>query len=233
MTNRQKRLKQVISMKKIFYGNFYGKGKFYPRLIFDILCIFCLIYAAGALYNTFILPQALTVTKNAVIAYTNACINSCVQNAAAAEGNNIKNICDIKYGSDGKIMSIAADGMAVNRFCGNAAQELSGRLADGKSRVYIKLGSITGIPFLADKGPSIPVKISCGGSVTANYDTDIKSIGINQVSFCLFINIHADIRAYSPLINEITVFDRRIMLADIVYSGAVPNVVGAGISADY
>lgn len=198
-----------------------------------ILILLGIVFLIFYLYGRYALPQAEVLTESAVLTHANICINKAVRDAAAAENNQISNICEIKYGENGNITSIKADGMAVNRFCGNLAQELSKMLADSESRVYISLGSLSGIAFLADKGPRIPVKINLSGGITADYDTQVKSLGINQAAFTLFINIHADIRAYNPVINNIISLDRKIMLADIVYSGPVPNIYGGGIAPNY
>ena len=207
-------------MKKIFSA------------VLKISPVLVIIFLIFALYDRYLLPQAVIPTRNAALAYTNACINTAVERAAAGIDPDIKNICTVKYADNGNITSITADGMAVNRFCGTIAKELSDMLTDNESCVYISLGSLSGIAFLADKGPRIPVKIDLSGGVTADYATEIKNIGINQASFTLFVNIHADIRAYNPIINNIISLDRKIMLADIIYSGEVPNVYGTGISAE-
>ena len=212
-------------MKKFFR---HKKG---PRKIFIVFAVFGVIYLIFSLYSHFILPQALLLTKNKVLAYTNICINKAVEKAIAAENNDIRNICDIKYAQNGTVTYIAADGTAVNRFCGIIAEELSKMLVDGESTVRISSGSFTGIPFLADKGPEIPVNISCSGGITADSSTEIKTVGINQVSFGLFINIHADIHTYNPLINSIISLDRRVMLAEMIYPGTVPEVYGTGSTA--
>ena len=198
---------KIFIVKKIFYTG---------------LCVFVICL----LYNTFILPRALMVTKNTVLAYVNICIARCVQ--AAAPNGEMRDVCDIGYGADGRIISVTADGMAVNRICADIAERLSCMLADGESRVYIGLGALTGVPFLADKGPRIPVGVSCTGGVTADYETGVKSIGINQVAFCLYINVHTDIQAYNPVVNSLISLDKRIMLAEVVYAGNVPDVVGSG-----
>ncbi len=187
-------------------------------------------FAFFSFYDHFILPRAELLTKNAVLTYANSCINKAVETAARDAGNDLKSICDIKYASDGSISSITADGIAVNRFCGITADELSKMLESGQSTVYINLGSFTGIPFLSDKGPPVPVNIGCTGGVTANYAVDIKNAGINQVSFGLYINIHTDIHTYNPLINSIISLDRRVMLAHTVYAGAVPEAYGTAIA---
>ena len=181
------------------------------------------------MYDRYILPPALEVSRNLSLTYVNGCINDAVISAESELGREISSICSVSRGSDGAIKDITADGMAVNRFCALTAANLSSALNSSENAVYIKLGELTGIPLFSNLGPEIPIKIKCTGGAAADYDTEVKSVGINQVSFTLFININAQIDTYSPFVSNRINVSRKIMLANALYAGNVPQALGIGV----
>ena len=203
-----------------------------PKKLRFILAAAVFTVLLCVMYSRFILPPALEVSKNRTVTYVNERMDEAVNRAADELGHDAGAFCTVTHDGSGQISSIAADSMAVNRFCALSAKYLSQALNSSENTVYVKLGTLTGLPLLADIGPRVRVKIRCTGGAEADYDTEVKSVGINQVSFRLFINMQAGAEAYSPLVCSSTVIKRKIMLADTVYAGKVPDTLGMGIPAE-
>ncbi|MBQ6555186.1 MAG: hypothetical protein IJL89_08140, partial [Firmicutes bacterium] len=142
--------------------------------------------------------------------------------------NGIKTANLLKYekNRDGRVVFAGTDTAAVNTLCADTAQRLSAALNEQADNVIcIKSGAFTGLSMLSETGFDVPVRIKSTGDAQADCVTEVKGVGINNVSFRLYIAISARAAAYNPLLNREITVTRRILLADAVYSGEVPDTV--------
>ena len=60
------------------------------------------------------------------------------------------------------------------------------------------------------------------GAVRVDYETAFSSVGINQINYKIWLAVHLELRIVNPLYREDITLERKIMLADLVFSGKVP-----------
>ena len=60
------------------------------------------------------------------------------------------------------------------------------------------------------------------GAVRVDYETAFSSVGINQINYNIWLAVHLELRIVNPLYREDITLERKIMLADLVFSGRVP-----------
>ena len=112
----------------------------------------------------------------------------------------------------------------VNQICSKFSNEITKNLqAIPYERIAVPLGTITGFDIFANKGPSIPFTLLPLGKTDVNYQSEILSVGINQINYKIWIDISIEIKIVNPLYQENVTLERKIMLADIVYGGKVPD----------
>ena len=61
------------------------------------------------------------------------------------------------------------------------------------------------------------------GAVDVGYETAFSSAGINQVNYKIWINISIELKIVNPLYQEPIQMQRKIMLADLIFKGKVPE----------
>ena len=61
------------------------------------------------------------------------------------------------------------------------------------------------------------------GAVKVDYETAFSSVGINQINYKIWLSVKMELRIVNPLYQEELTLSRKIMLADLVFSGRVPN----------
>lgn len=120
--------------------------------------------------------------------------------------------------------SYTANTALVNQFCALLSAEITEAVsALSKEVIQIPLGAATKMSFLANTGPEIPFTLLPVGEVSVDYKTDFASVGINQINYKIWILISMEMQIANPLFQESVTLERKIMLADLVFGGKVPE----------
>lgn len=112
----------------------------------------------------------------------------------------------------------------VNHFCSQFSTSITDGLTKLKNEnIGIPLGAVTNWSFFANMGPEIPFTLVPMGAVKVDYDSAFLSVGINQINYKVWLNISMELKIVNPFYQENLTCERKIMLADIVFSGKVPE----------
>ena len=119
--------------------------------------------------------------------------------------------------------SYTANTTCVNQFCALLSRDITKQLNElPKEVIPIPLGAATHWGLLANQGPKIPFTLLPMGAVRVDYETAFSSVGINQINYKIWLAVHLELRIVNPLYREDITLERKIMLADLVFSGKVP-----------
>lgn len=120
--------------------------------------------------------------------------------------------------------SYTANTALVNQFCALLSADITSSLNElPKEVIYIPLGAATNLSFFANMGPKIPFTLLPMGAVKVDYVTDFNSVGINQINYKIWLDISMEMKIVNPLYQETLTMERKIMLADLVFGGKVPE----------
>ena len=199
------------------------------KLFLYALAAFAVFAGLCALYDRFLLPSAELVCESEAVTYINRCIGEAFAQAADENGIKTSDLLIYERNRDGRVVFAGADTAAVNALCADTARKLSEMLnKQADNVIYIKSGAFTGLSMLSETGFDVPVRIRNTGDARADCRTEVSGVGINNVSFRLYITVSARAAAYNPLLNREITVTRRILLADAVYSGEVPDTLFSG-----
>lgn len=106
--------------------------------------------------------------------------------------------------------------------CAEAAQERIAQMGD--QGISIPIGTITGISFLAGKGPSVNVTFSPAGSVQSEFHSEFVSSGINQTLYRVNLLLTASVRLVMPGVSETISVRAEAAIAESIIVGDVPEV---------
>lgn len=123
---------------------------------------------------------------------------------------------------------------AINTLKSEIIDGLNQALSENGGKVVrIPLGSASGFYLLNGVGPGIPVRISPAESITADFESDFESAGINFVKHTLYLNVAVTVHYRGLALNEQEVIQTRIPVIENVTSGNVPEYYGSmGMVAD-
>lgn len=118
----------------------------------------------------------------------------------------------------------SANTALVNQFCTQFSTRITERLTKiPDEKIKIPLGAATNLNFFANIGPKIPFTLIPMGAAKVDYASEFLSVGINQINYKIWLDITLELKIVNPLYQENITLERKIMLADIVFSGKVPE----------
>lgn len=145
--------------------------------------------------------------------------------AYASIGLSTEDFFTTTQDSEGMILSLSVNTMLVNLICNAMAVSISNILGPPTvASVNLPIGSLLNIDILSNVGPSLPVTLRYVGGAVVDYETEFRSVGINQVNFQLWVVVETSIRVVNPLEDKEVTVTRKIALVDTVFSGRVPQM---------
>ncbi|MCL2851926.1 MAG: sporulation protein YunB [Defluviitaleaceae bacterium] len=145
--------------------------------------------------------------------------------AYASAGISTEDFFTITQDSDGMVLSLSVNTMLVNLVCNAMAVNISNILGPPTvSSLSLPIGSLLNIDILSNVGPTLPVSFRYVGGAQVDYETEFRSVGINQVNFQLWVVVESSIRVVNPLEDKDVRMTRKIALVDTVFSGRVPHM---------
>lgn len=126
--------------------------------------------------------------------------------------------------SQGEDKSYRANMALVNQFCSLLSQDVTDGLEElPREVIHIPIGAATGWSFFASKGPKIPFSLRPMGAAKVDYETEFTSVGINQINYKIWLDLSMELRIINPFYQETVTMERKIMLADLIFGGKVPE----------
>ena len=86
----------------------------------------------------------------------------------------------------------------------------------------VPLGNLSGLAFLSNKGPIIPVEPVVLGNIASDLKSDFISAGINQTLYRVTLTYSIAVRYLSPLQDVFDSFTLSIVLVETLIVGDVP-----------
>lgn len=152
-------------------------------------------------------------------------INHAVLSELDSAGELIENAVKINYLPNGKISSVVSNGYFLSITKEQISKRLITEFSDAKSiRTNVYLGAVLGIPTLSDD-PIIPIYIYAAGMPETEISGTLITTGINQSIYRITLTYSAEITSLIAFHRISTVVTDEIVLAEIVFSGEVPQVV--------
>lgn len=194
------------------------KRKYRSILLF--LFVLCLSFLLFALLENRFLPPLKEISHMQCKALANQIIDEAT--ADILEDTDFSASSLLIREEDGE--SYTANTAMVNRFCSLLSQEVTLGLQNlPKEVIHIPIGAATNLSFFSNIGPEIPFTLIPMGAVKVDYETDFTSVGINQINYKIWLNLSMEIKIVNPLYQETLNLQRKIMLADLIFSGKIPE----------
>ena len=89
--------------------------------------------------------------------------------------------------------------------------------------IEVNLGVLTGSRILSQLPFTAKVKVHPISLTKFEYQTDFETEGINQTRYYLYCNMSSEIHIVAPFTDKIATIERKILLAEAVIVGKVPE----------
>lgn len=207
-------------MKKPRYSYRHNKSKIISFTIF--LSIIMAIFYFLILFETKVIPIAITISEKYAVTEINSQINKATEEVISEMGLTQKDFFITSYSDKENYISVNT--LLINEVCSNLSVKISSRLNEmPKEKITLPLGIITGLDMLSNTGPKYEITISQMGSSEIDYETSFESVGINQINFQIYLNINSEISIINPFYSKNVKIKRKLMLVNTVFNGEVPS----------
>lgn len=195
--------------------------KFFKRIVLPTFII-SIILVAILDHQLRPLIKSVSASKASIIS-TNV-INNVVESELSSSNTKYEDIVDIVRDTNGKVISINTNIKTANLLKANIAKKVQDEIANlSTQKIFIPVGTFTGVDLLSGRGPSVPLQITLSGNVVIQIKSDFSSAGINQTNHKIFLDVSTNVYALIPGYPVTTAVQTNILIAETVIVGDIPD----------
>ena len=210
----------VSAMGRLRYLRFTGR----QRVLIWLTVIFTLLLALTVAIMLHMKPVVVDLatarTSNAVNRIVVAAVNDAVDSGRI----DYEQLVDFDKDAEGHVTALRSNMAAFNRLQASIADDILQRMAEVSSTdLAIPIGTLTGSPLLAGRGPCLRVRMQSVGTATARFDNQFSSAGINQTRHRIILDVDVHVSILLPGLTTYTKVSNEISVAETVIVGGVPE----------
>ena len=172
------------------------------------------------------------VMSPVIITYSEAEIRRIIEQAINLAVSNVINrtlsydsLIDINYNNNGEIQTMSANQYEINSITREIIKEAQIEMQTlGEDGLRLNIGTMTGIPFLIGRGPTIGLRLVPIGAVSSDFVSEFDSVGINMTKHMLYLYINIHVSIVMPIKSYDVYSTNQVMLAESIIVGKVPEV---------
>lgn len=194
------------------------------RVLIWLTVIFTLLLALTVAVVLHMKPVVVDLatarTSNAVNRIVVAAVNDAVDSGRI----DYEQLVDFDKDAEGHVTALRSNMAAFNRLQASIADDILQRMAEVSSTdLAIPIGTLTGSPLLAGRGPCLRVRMQSVGTATARFDNQFSSAGINQTRHRIILDVDVHVSILLPGLTTYTKVSNEISVAETVIVGGVPE----------
>ena len=212
-----------IKLPKIKLENRFNKEKFNKRTkLMKIMLIFIIAVTVAVLIINAIEP--IIDAQSEVRAKAIATKISNEQSSAVMKDYKYEDLCTVIKDESENVKMIKSNIILINEIISDVALRIQEELNKmDAENIDIRLGTFTGSKLLSGRGPKVNFKISTIGNVETNLKSEFTSVGINQTSHKIYLQVKCKVVILTPFNQVEEEITNQILIAEAVILGNVPS----------
>ena len=207
-------------MGRLRYLRFTGRQRVLIWLTVIFTLLLALTVAVVLHMKPVVVDLATARTSNAVNRIVVAAVNDAVDSGRF----DYEQLVDFDKDAEGHVTALRSNMAAFNRLQASIADDILQRMAEVSSTdLAIPIGTLTGSPLLAGRGPCLRVRMQSVGTATARFDNQFSSAGINQTRHRIILDVDVHVSILLPGLTTYTKVSNEISVAETVIVGGVPE----------
>ena len=193
-------------------------------IIIRWFCFFLIIFILTGILFFRIKPLIFTYAKSCAETIALNAANDAVLAVLEKDNINYDSISKVSRNSEGEILGIEIDIMAINRLKSSVSNELS-RLIENNNfyDISIPLGTVSGIDMLLGLGPQLKFNIQMTETAFLDFDSSFSDAGINQTLHQIIIKVNVNLSIVMLGCSESFSVGTSVIAAQTVIVGATPD----------
>lgn len=210
-------------MKRGFFAyRRYWDRKAVARTVgfFLIVTLLAVLIYASLQMRPLVERMAVTRVENTV----NRIVSEAVDEAITSGKLSYDRLISFEKDADGRITAVHSNMAAFNQLQAEILDIVLARIEQVSAReLSIPIGSLTGTPLLAGRGPRIRMRMESIGSSSAEFQNQFETGGINQTRHQIILEINVSVSILLPGFTTATKVSSAVTVAETVIVGAVPE----------
>ena len=199
------------------------KKRFLRTVLFLLVLLIVLLSLSVALLSVNMRPAMTALAIARIRSVAARAMNDAILESMGDETNYAR-LIQVHESSE-RVYMLQANTHKMNILAADCAEAAQERIAQmGDQGISIPISTITGISFLAGKGPSLKVTFSPAGSVQSEFNSEFVSSGINQTLYRVNLLLTASVRLVMPGVSETISVRAEAAIAESIIVGDVPEV---------
>jgi sporulation protein YunB len=158
-------------------------------------------------------------------------LNAAVFDSLLVLSFEYSDLFSVVYDRDGNIAMVSAISHNINRLARDVMDRFEQNILRERYIIGLPIGAFSGITLLSNLGREIEIEINPQRSVHCFYESIFESAGINQTLHRIYLSITGLIALSLPLRNIEIDLSSKILIAENLLIGRVPNVyLGSSIT---
>ena len=207
-------------MERLRYLRLTGRQTVLVWCTFLLAALGALTAAAVLHMRPIVVDLATARTSNMVNRIVVAAINDAVDSGRIDYGR----LVSFDKDANGHVTALKSNMAEFNRLQASISDDILQRMADvSTTDLSIPIGTLTGSPLLAGRGPCLHVRMQSVGTATARFDNQFSSAGINQTRHRILLDVDVHVSILLPGLTTYTKVSNEISVAETVIVGGVPD----------
>lgn len=207
-------------MGRLRYLRFTGR----QRVLIWLTVIFTLLLALTVAVVLHMKPVVVDLATARISNAVNRIVVAAVNDAVDSGRIDYEQLVDFDKDAEGHVTALRSNMAAFNRLQASIADDILQRMAEVSSTdLVIPIGTLTGSPLLAGRGPCLRVRMQSVGTATARFDNQFSSAGINQTRHRIILDVDVHVSILLPGLTTYTKVSNEISVAETVIVGGVPE----------
>lgn len=199
------------------------KKKIGKKFLIGLLIIGVISVYFGGYFQKNVTRVLLSISEATMRASTTIAVNDAVYYTLSDE-MRYDDLVSITRNERGEIIAVSANALKINQIARDTASISQANLKNlSLNGIPVPLGALSGIESLAGVGPSVHFKIIPVSSVTCDFSSEFKSVGINQIKHSIYLNVVADISIVMPSRTQNFDVVTDILVGEFIIVGSIPD----------
>lgn len=213
-------------MKKIRSSN--KKIKRISFLFIFVLIICGIISYFNYVVNPIILQTSQSKVQSMAQKAVSSAIYEVINNSALYDS-----LITITRDDAGEIQLISSNALQINLLTRELSKNAQSKLElIGETGIKIPIGSFTGMPIFAGRGPSVTVKLLPIGTISSNFISEFTQQGINQTNHRIYVNVVSQVSVILPTYSQKVSTTTQMLICESIIIGKVPETYLKSSSLD-
>ncbi len=184
------------------------------------LALFALVLVAAMHLKPILTSLATARVSNTVNGIVSAAVNETIYSGDV----DYDRLISFEKDNEGHITAVKSNMAEFTRLQSAIIADILEKLSEVTTReLSIPLGTLTGTPLLAGRGPLISVRMQSVGSSSAHFENAFTSAGINQTKHQIYLVVDVYVSILLPGFSTMTKVSNTYAVAETVIVGLVPD----------